>query len=136
MLDFYLLVLGRYFISLLRPIGNQWKCFPIYNLGPFRVYMFPRGNKLPYCSSIRPIMKYSSLVWASAANTAMIKIDSIQYGALEIINETKSSTNNSKTDLKRRHFSLDSSPQLNLQIRSEATMKITSLEKLLTIGRD
>ncbi|GFW66622.1 hypothetical protein TNCV_1370551 [Trichonephila clavipes] len=32
-LDFYLLVHGRYFISLLPPIGNQWRRSPIRHLG-------------------------------------------------------------------------------------------------------
>ncbi|GFY01299.1 hypothetical protein TNCV_5077661 [Trichonephila clavipes] len=36
-LDFYLLVHGRYFISLLPPIGNQWRRSPIRHLGTRRL---------------------------------------------------------------------------------------------------
>ncbi|GFU05097.1 hypothetical protein TNCV_574491 [Trichonephila clavipes] len=45
-LDFYLLVHGRYFISLLPPIGNQWRRSPIRHLGtgPLGVTGSPKGN--------------------------------------------------------------------------------------------
>ncbi|GFX90971.1 hypothetical protein TNCV_3168021 [Trichonephila clavipes] len=44
-LDFYLLVHGRYFISLLPPIGNQWRRSPIRHLGtrPLGVTGSPEG---------------------------------------------------------------------------------------------
>ncbi|GFW08460.1 transposable element Tcb2 transposase [Trichonephila clavipes] len=45
-LDFYLLVHGRYFISLLPTIGNQWRRSPIRNLGtrPLGVTGSPEGE--------------------------------------------------------------------------------------------
>ncbi|GFV38150.1 hypothetical protein TNCV_709731 [Trichonephila clavipes] len=45
-LDFYLLVHGRYFISLLPPIGNQWRRSPIRHLGtrPLGVTGSPEGS--------------------------------------------------------------------------------------------
>ncbi|GFV67170.1 hypothetical protein TNCV_3669251 [Trichonephila clavipes] len=45
-LDFYLLVHGRYFISLLPPIGNQWRRSPIRHLGtrPLGVTGSPEGT--------------------------------------------------------------------------------------------
>ncbi|GFX42787.1 hypothetical protein TNCV_2930801 [Trichonephila clavipes] len=47
-LDFYLLVHGRYFISLLPPIGNQWRRSPIRHLGtcPLGVTGSPEGREL------------------------------------------------------------------------------------------
>ncbi|GFX27116.1 hypothetical protein TNCV_440221 [Trichonephila clavipes] len=44
-LDFYLLVHGRYFISILPPIGNQWRRSPIRHLGtrPLGVTGSPKG---------------------------------------------------------------------------------------------
>ncbi|GFV59612.1 hypothetical protein TNCV_228531 [Trichonephila clavipes] len=42
-LDFYLLVHGRYFISLLPPIGNQWGRSPPGD-APSRGYRLPRGD--------------------------------------------------------------------------------------------
>ncbi|GFY01544.1 hypothetical protein TNCV_2607281 [Trichonephila clavipes] len=44
-LDLYLLVRGRYFISLLPPIGNQWRRSPPGD-APFRGYRLPRGYHL------------------------------------------------------------------------------------------
>ncbi|GFY01551.1 hypothetical protein TNCV_2607351 [Trichonephila clavipes] len=44
-LDWYLLVRGRYFISLLPPIGNQWRRSPPRD-APSRGYRLPRGYHL------------------------------------------------------------------------------------------
>ncbi|GFY01547.1 hypothetical protein TNCV_2607311 [Trichonephila clavipes] len=44
-LDLYLLVRGRYFISLLPPIGNQWRHSPPGD-APSRDYRLPRGYHL------------------------------------------------------------------------------------------
>ncbi|GFS98318.1 hypothetical protein TNCV_2208571 [Trichonephila clavipes] len=53
-LDFYLLVHGRYFISLLPPIGNQWRRSPIHHLGtrPLGVTGSPEG--LDYRPALLP----------------------------------------------------------------------------------
>ncbi|GFX97469.1 hypothetical protein TNCV_2840291 [Trichonephila clavipes] len=46
-LDFYLLVHGRYFISLLPPIGNQWRRSPIRHLGTLlKMGMVPLRDSL------------------------------------------------------------------------------------------
>ncbi|GFS57444.1 RNase H domain-containing protein [Trichonephila clavipes] len=79
-LDFYLLVHGRYFISLLPPIGNQWRRSPIRHLGtrPLGVTGSPEGKKVDLPTylgvTLDPELRFSKHI-EQTANKALGKLN-------------------------------------------------------------
>ncbi|GFT76270.1 RNase H domain-containing protein [Trichonephila clavipes] len=123
-LDFYLLVHGRYFISLLPPIGNQWRRSPIRHLGtrPLGVTGFST-----FCTVIRPVLEYATPIWTPASISVKRKLDSVQHRAAKIIIGAVSSTNNEKAEQECGLPPLESRRKL-------ATIKFTN--KLRSYGLD
>ncbi|GFU75663.1 reverse transcriptase domain-containing protein, partial [Trichonephila clavipes] len=66
-LDFYLLVHGRYFISLLPPIGNQWRRSPIRHLGTR-----PLGLQVP-----RRVLEIFNFSWATGKLPKIWKLSTV-----------------------------------------------------------